>query len=118
MAILLADLGVQGTDAGIAKHQLVAPVLADGEALLDQPDGRLAAVLEVQFEHMCLETCPVCAAVIPAAPCQLPNRLFHTRLIGLAVLSAVLGAAPGASWRGAGRLAAVRRDARADATRA
>ncbi|MNN92423.1 hypothetical protein D3C81_2107070 [compost metagenome] len=43
---------MEGADPGFGEHQLVAPVLADAEALFDQPDGGLTTVLEMQFEHM------------------------------------------------------------------
>ena len=51
VAVILADLGVEAGDSGIAKHQLVTAVLTDGQAFVGQPDRRLAVIQELQSEH-------------------------------------------------------------------
>ena len=52
-AVILANLGVKGTDPRIGQDQVVALVLPQCETFLDQPDGGLATVLEMQLEHGC-----------------------------------------------------------------
>ncbi|MDT4866836.1 hypothetical protein FQZ97_1017150 [compost metagenome] len=50
--MVLADFRMERADIGIAQHQVVAAVLADGEALVCQPDRRLAIVAEMNPEHV------------------------------------------------------------------
>jgi hypothetical protein len=50
VAVVLADLGVEGADVRFVQYQVVAFVLADGEALVRQPDGFLAVVREVNAD--------------------------------------------------------------------
>ncbi|MNJ81434.1 hypothetical protein D3C77_802410 [compost metagenome] len=50
--MVLADFRVERTDPRLRQDQAVAAVLADGEAFVHQPDGRLAVIREVNPEHV------------------------------------------------------------------